>query len=327
MSQSFDRKFSFDKFSQQKSLLVSVLSLCCSSKMNNGFRNWSDVRVFLAVCRCGSTLAASKMLGLAQPTVARRIEALEHELGVVLFERDTRGFKPTKDAMALLPLAEAIESATGEFANAANRFTATQPIRITYFAANLSHQVMAILGDFTELHPEIGFEFLSSIRVLDLKAGEADVALRISRKRPDPDLICRKISTAQFTIFGSKTYAEKHGLPASRDDLAGHEFAVYKRDDVPDTHHSWLVKHVPSSQIIKTFHEIDLAQAAVVSGRALGIINLRLAKTFPDLIPCFDPLEELSAEHMILISPEAYRRQEVKTFIKFFAPRYAAFYR
>lgn len=93
---------------------------------------------------------------------------------------------------------------------------------------------MDVFSDFSELHPEIGFEFLSSIRVLDLKAAEADVALRISRKRPDPDLICRKISTAQFTIFGSKTYAEKHGLPASRDDLAGHEFAAFKRDDVPD---------------------------------------------------------------------------------------------
>ena len=295
--------------------------------MNNGFRNWSDVRVFLAVCRGGSTLAASKKLGLAQPTVARRIEALEHELGVVLFERDTRGFKPTKDAIALLPLAEAMETAAHEFSRAALNFSDIRPIRFTFFSANLSPQVMEVFSDFSELHPEIGFEFLSSIRVLDLKAGEADVALRISRKRPDPDLICRKISTAQFTIFGSKTYAEKHGLPASRDDLAGHEFAAFKRDDVPDTHHSWLVNHVSPGQVIKTFHEIDLAQAAVVSGRALGIINLRLAKTFPDLVPCFDPLEELSAEHMILISPEAYRRQEVKTFIKFFAPRYAAFYR
>ncbi len=37
--------------------------------------NWSDIRVFLAVCRDGSTLAASRRLGLSQPTVARRIES------------------------------------------------------------------------------------------------------------------------------------------------------------------------------------------------------------------------------------------------------------
>ena len=56
--------------------------------MKSDFRDWSDVRVFLAVVRAGSTLAASKSLGMAQPTVARRIEALEHALGLVLFERD-----------------------------------------------------------------------------------------------------------------------------------------------------------------------------------------------------------------------------------------------
>ena len=54
--------------------LVSAPALCCSTKMKGVFQNLSDVRVFLAVLRAGSTLAASKTLGMAQPTVARRIE-------------------------------------------------------------------------------------------------------------------------------------------------------------------------------------------------------------------------------------------------------------
>ncbi|UWR05714.1 helix-turn-helix domain-containing protein [Ruegeria conchae] len=41
--------------------------------MKNGFRNWSDIRVFLSVFREGSTLAASRKLQVSQPTVARRI--------------------------------------------------------------------------------------------------------------------------------------------------------------------------------------------------------------------------------------------------------------
>jgi DNA-binding transcriptional LysR family regulator len=57
--------------------------------------NWSDLRVFLAVLDAGSTLAASKALGMAQPTVARRIDALEHATGLTLFERDTRGAQAT----------------------------------------------------------------------------------------------------------------------------------------------------------------------------------------------------------------------------------------
>ena len=83
--------------------------------MQSDFRDWSDVRVFLAVVRAGSTLAASKGLGMAQPTVARRIEALEHALGLVLFERDTRGFQPTAEAQALIEAAHSVEAATTDF--------------------------------------------------------------------------------------------------------------------------------------------------------------------------------------------------------------------
>jgi DNA-binding transcriptional LysR family regulator len=39
--------------------------------MKSAFQNWADVRVFLAVMRTGSTLAAAKVLDMSQPTVAR----------------------------------------------------------------------------------------------------------------------------------------------------------------------------------------------------------------------------------------------------------------
>ncbi|WP_176445123.1 hypothetical protein [Maliponia aquimaris] len=42
---------------------------------------------------------------------------------------------------------------------------------------------------------------------------------------------------------------------------------------------------------------------------------------------CFDPIAELDAEHLLLVSPEAWRRREVKEFVTFFAPRYAAIFR
>ena len=79
--------------------------------MKSAFQNWADVRVFLAVMRTGSTLAASKVLDMSQPTVARRIDALEHSFRLTLFERDTRGFRATQDAQRLLPHAEAVERA------------------------------------------------------------------------------------------------------------------------------------------------------------------------------------------------------------------------
>src|SRR6476660_4694241 len=66
---------------------------------------WSDWRVFLAVARQGSTLAAGRSLRLSQSTAARRVTALEEALGVKLFERRAHGYRLTQAGDAVLPLA------------------------------------------------------------------------------------------------------------------------------------------------------------------------------------------------------------------------------
>ena len=285
------------------------------------------MRVFLAVVREGSTLAASRKLGMAQPTVARRIDALEHEIGVTLFERDTRGFRSTENARALIAMAEAIESAALDFAEKAKDLSSARPIRITAFSGNFSPRVTNIFNEFSVLHPEVKFELLPGVRKLDLCAGEADIALRITRTAPDQDLICRRISTAHFTLYGSRDYGEKHGLPGSSDELRGHRFVTFERDDVPTAFHDWLMRHVPPDQIVMSFSEIDLMHAAIKSGHGLGIMNLKMASDDEDLVRCFGAIKELSSEHMMLVAPQAYRRREVKAFTKFFAPRYAAIFK
>jgi DNA-binding transcriptional LysR family regulator len=298
--------------------------------MKSCFHNWSDIRVFLAVFRKGSTLAASRELGVAQPTVARRIEALEHVLGLMLFERDNRGFRPTEAARALLPQAEALEAAASELTTNADSLSRPRPIRITAFSANFSPRVTQVFSDFSVLHPEIRFEFLPGVKPLNLSAGEADIALRITMEEPDHDLICRKISTARFTLYGAPAYAKKHGLPRSPEELQGHSFVTFERAGMHLRFREWLLRQVSPEQIVMSFSEIELMDAAIRAGHGLGVMNVKLAE--PDevagtLIRCFDPPEEMSAQHLMLISPDAYRRPEVKAFTKFFAPRYARIFR
>ena len=52
-------------------------SEACYSFMNNPPVNWDDLRVFLALVEEGSLSAAARRLGLSQPTVGRRVLALE----------------------------------------------------------------------------------------------------------------------------------------------------------------------------------------------------------------------------------------------------------
>lgn len=56
---------------------------------------WDYLKVFIAVAEAGSTLGASKSLGLNQTTVSRRIDALEKTAGLVLFTREPAGYRLT----------------------------------------------------------------------------------------------------------------------------------------------------------------------------------------------------------------------------------------
>ena len=73
--------------------------------------NWDDLRVFLALAREGTLSMAAKALGVSHPTVSRRVQALEHQIGARLFERLPDRFVPTAAGEQLLADTETMEKA------------------------------------------------------------------------------------------------------------------------------------------------------------------------------------------------------------------------
>ena len=72
---------------------------------------WTDLRFFLELARAGTLSGASRRLEVEHTTVARRIDRLEAQLGTTLFDRSREGYELTEMGQALLPHAEAMESA------------------------------------------------------------------------------------------------------------------------------------------------------------------------------------------------------------------------
>lgn len=68
--------------------------------------DWNRVRAFLVTAEEGSLSAAARALGLAQPTLSRQVDALQTELGVVLFERFGRGLELTPAGADLIAHAQ-----------------------------------------------------------------------------------------------------------------------------------------------------------------------------------------------------------------------------
>lgn len=87
-----------------------------------------QVEAFLAVATFGSFKRAAESLNLTQPGISARIKALEHSLGVRLFERDPReGVLLSREGRAFRPYAEELMRMASRARLAVNRDGTTGP--------------------------------------------------------------------------------------------------------------------------------------------------------------------------------------------------------
>lgn len=64
--------------------------------------DWDDLKTLIACADEGSLSAAATLMRISQPTLGRKIDALEASLGVQLFKRSPRGMKITKTGNEIL---------------------------------------------------------------------------------------------------------------------------------------------------------------------------------------------------------------------------------
>ena len=140
--------------------------------------DWNRARAFLVTAEEGSLSAAARALGMAQPTLGRQVDALESELGVVLFERVGRGLELTPSGLELL---EHVRS-MGEAANRVSLTAAGQSQSIEgtiCIAASETYAAILlppILAKLRRLEPGIHIEIVASSKPSDLRRREADNA-------------------------------------------------------------------------------------------------------------------------------------------------------
>jgi DNA-binding transcriptional LysR family regulator len=141
--------------------------------------NWDDLRIFLAVAREGNLSAAARSLRVTQPTVGRRLRALEQRLAARLFDRLSEGFVPTVAGAELLPLAEEMERSAEalERRQASLADTVSGTVRISVMEAMarfLAEFMLDLRGRLPEIEIELAFTHLGA----NLSKREADLLIR-----------------------------------------------------------------------------------------------------------------------------------------------------
>jgi DNA-binding transcriptional LysR family regulator len=281
--------------------------------------DWDDLKHFLAVARNGSTLAASRALGVDQSTVQRRLTELERRLGQALVKRHTTGYRLTEFGQAMLPHAERVESAMAAFEHAvvAARNDLTGVVRVTCPEPIVNRLTQSsLLERFHAKYPGLRVEFVISDRYVDLLNGEADVALR-SGDTDDGDLIGRKIGNSYWAVYGSTRYLQQHGRPASVEDLKDH--ALVGLDDSMSNHRAaeWLRGVAPGGRVVARNNSILGLVYSAKAGLGLAPLPTAIADAESDLECVLGPIDELTRIWRVLAAPDRRHTPRVATFFDF----------
>jgi DNA-binding transcriptional LysR family regulator len=231
--------------------------------MNGLNLEWSDVRVFLAIARSGTLGAAARMIGQTQPTMGRRLRALEEALGHVLFQRTSDGFVLTDEGAAVLSYAERMEEEALGF----TRALAGQDAKLTGLLRVSSsdwfgvHVLTPVFARFLAKHSEVSIELVTDSRRYNLARREADLVFRIT-PFDEPDVVQRKLMHIDYALYGRADLAL-----SAKGDGAGHTLISMDSafDQLPDV--LWVKRMLPKAKIVFGSNNRD-AQARMC---ALGV--------------------------------------------------------
>jgi DNA-binding transcriptional LysR family regulator len=281
--------------------------------------DWNDLRYFLAVADEGSTLAAGKTLRVSQTTVARRIAALEQGLGLVLFDRRQAGYELTPAGNLLLDQARSVADAARtfeDFAGAEAR-DAGGAIRITTEDVYADGLLSGLFAELHDLHPDIMIEIDANRALRDLGAGEADVALRATSKETPTGVVGRLICRDDWTLYCSRAYADRHGVPRGKEELRNHAIVGGGGGSLWRNYQAFLQRYgLEDSVAIHQATSTGLL-TSIRSGFGIGVLPCIVADGDPQLVRVLPPTRDHGRNLWLLTHDRVKRNPRVRTAIDF----------
>ncbi len=241
---------------------------------------WSDLRIFLAIARAGTLGAGARAVGSTQPTMGRRLRALEAAIGHALFQRTADGFVLTDEGEVLLAHAERME----EEALAIERQLAGRPgtlagsLRLSssdWFGRTLLAPALATFGHH---HPDVEIELLTDARLYSLPRREADLVFRITRF-DEPEVISRRLLTVRYGVYGARGTT----LPVAGDGSGTRTITMDAAfAEMPDA--VWLRRMLPNARVAFRSNNREVQAQLCREGAGVAVLPRPLGDATPGLV-------------------------------------------
>ena len=242
---------------------------------------WSDLRVFLAIAREGTLGAAARKLGQSQPTMGRRLRALEAAVGHTLFQRTGEGFVLTDEGASVLGHAERMEE---EALAVQRQLTGSEAeleglLRLSSSDWFGTFMLAPVLAEFSCRHPRVCLELLTDARLYSLPRREADLVFRI-RPFDEPEVISRRLMHIDYAVYapaGSATALELGDGAGLRVITMDTAFA-----GMPDA--VWLKRVLPNAAVTCRSNNREVQAQLCAGGAGLAVLPRPLGDATPGIV-------------------------------------------
>lgn len=230
--------------------------------------DWDDIRVFVEVAEARSLTLAARHTGFSQPTISRRLKAIEDAVGGPLFERFPNRIELTELGKDLMGPALAMKSGAENLRRRAELSASGRPLAVrvstTMSVAHFLGQHLEQLSQRAAKHGgELHIE--PTRELLNFAFRQADLAVRLRRIPEHGPAKVRRIGRMSTAVYG------RHDMPSGRLGVIG--LTHNRPPPQPDWLDSYAVAH--GLPIVARLGEFFQRYAAVRNG--LGI----------SLLPCF----------------------------------------
>jgi DNA-binding transcriptional LysR family regulator len=274
--------------------------------------NWDDLRHVLAIARAGTLSAAARRLGVNQTTAARRLTAIEGDLGARLFDRVDRRLVATPTGQSVVAHAEKMEGEAQllERAVAGRDAALSGVVRVTSVESVMATFLVPRLGDFRRAYGDIALELIGDNTNLDLARREADIALRLARPR-EGMARTRRLADIGYAVYGSADYLDGRGERA----LAEHDWVSHDEtlSHIPEA--VWCTRTVRDFQPVLRCNGVQAMVEAVKAGVGVGILPCYRGDTDADLARLTGPAPVVRRELWLLVHGDLLKVMRVRAVV------------
>ncbi|MGB0499342.1 MAG: LysR family transcriptional regulator [Rubricella sp.] len=243
---------------------------------------WSDIALFAAVARAGTLAGAARETGKSEPTLSRRMKALEARMNRRLFQHGAQGYRVTAEGRELLIRAERMEAASADI----RTWLAARdgPIRVrisagTWTAQHLAQNIDRYWSPSARWVPE----FVQSNADLDIARREVDIGIR--NRRPE-----------QAWLAGRRTGVTRFAVYALDDRVEGW---IGPTQDAQTTRSGrWVLDH-HGGALVTTCNRPQLALSLALAGVGRIVLPTFVGRD-TGLRQLSDPIAELDSEEWLV---------------------------